>query len=45
MRRAHCLDDIDDIHTLPRAGCPVLLVHDRDDPVIPACQGACLGAL
>ena len=32
----HRFDDIAPIRTLPRAGCPVLLVHGEDDPVIPA---------
>jgi len=32
----HRFDDIAPFHTLPRAGCPVLLVHGEDDPVIPA---------
>ncbi|MFO7808307.1 alpha/beta hydrolase [Guyparkeria sp.] len=31
----HRFDDIAPIHTLPRVGCPVLLVHGEEDPVIP----------
>ena len=40
----HRFDDIAPIHTLPRARCPVLLVHGRDDPVIPAADAECLHA-
>ena len=32
----HRFDEIAPVHTLPRVGCPVLLVHGRNDPVIPA---------
>ena len=32
----HRFDEIAPVHTLPRVGCPVLLVHGRDDPIIPA---------
>ncbi|MFP4295087.1 MAG: alpha/beta hydrolase [Halothiobacillaceae bacterium] len=32
----HRFDDIAPLQTLPRIRCPVLLVHGRDDPVIPA---------
>ncbi len=32
----HRFTAIAPIHTLPRARCPVLLVHGREDPVIPA---------
>lgn len=31
----HRFDDIAPVHTLPRVGCPVLLVHGEHDPVIP----------
>lgn len=31
----HRFMDIAPIHTLPRVQCPVLLVHGREDPVIP----------
>lgn len=32
----HRFKDIAPIHTLPQVQCPVLLVHGREDPVIPA---------
>ncbi|MGM0516760.1 MAG: alpha/beta hydrolase [Pseudomonadota bacterium] len=40
----HQFDDIAPIHTLPRVGCPVLLVHGQDDPIIPAADAERLHA-
>ncbi|MFW6020823.1 MAG: alpha/beta hydrolase [Guyparkeria sp.] len=40
----HRFDSIAPIHTLPRAQCPVLLVHGRDDPVIPVADAERLHA-
>lgn len=40
----HRFDAIAPINTLPRLRCPVLLVHGRDDPVIPAADAERLHA-